>query len=98
MRARVPVELDGERADLVVARVAGVSRSIARQLLIDGGAMVDGAPAVPRDRLSAGTELEIEVPEPLPLLEAELVDFEVRYEDSHLAVIEKPAGLVVHPG
>lgn len=98
MRARVPVELDGERADLVVARLAEVSRSVARQLLTDGGALVDGAAVPPRERLAAGMQIDFELPEPLPLLEAEAVDFGVRYEDEHLAVIEKPAGLVVHPG
>jgi len=98
MRIPVPAELDGERADLIVARVAEVSRSLAKQMLDEGAALVDGERAAPRDRLQAGTFLDLEVPEPEPLLEPEEVSFEVRYEDEHLAVVDKPAGLVVHPG
>jgi len=98
MRAPVPAELDGERADLIVARVAVVSRALAKQMLTDGSAVVDGETAAPRDRLSAGMILEVEVPEPEPLLEPEEVEFRVIYEDEHLAVVDKPSGIIVHPG
>lgn len=98
MKTQVPAELDGERADLIVARVAGVSRALAKRMLGEGLALVDGQAAAPRDRLAVGTPLDLEVPEAEPLLEPEEVAFEVPYEDAHLAVIEKPAGLVVHPG
>ncbi|MBU1227589.1 MAG: RluA family pseudouridine synthase [Actinobacteria bacterium] len=98
MRARVPADLDGERADLIVARMAGVSRTVAKQMLAGGDALVDGERAAPRQRLAAGAGLELEAPGPEAPLEAEEVGFAVRYEDAHLAVIDKPAGLVVHPG
>jgi len=98
MRLTVPADLDGERADLIVSRLAAVSRAIAKQMLADGAALIDGAEVAPRDRLAAGVVIEADVPVPEPLLEAEEVAFDIVYEDAHLVVIDKPAGLVVHPG
>ncbi len=49
-------------------------------------------------RVAAGTALEVDMPDELPGLQAEPVAFEVRHEDEHLAVVDKPAGMVVHPG
>lgn len=97
-RHAVPVFLDGERADKVVAVLGGVSRAIARQIVDEGGVRVDGEPITPRRRLSSGDTIEFELPAVAELLSAEDVDFTVRYEDDHLVVIDKPAGLVVHPG
>ncbi len=97
LRKQVGEELAGERADKIVAKLAGISRSAARTL-VDGGAVeVAGRPVAPKDRLDAGVEVWIELPEQ-EALQAEEVPFEVYYEDSHLAVINKPAGVVVHPG
>ena len=98
MKATVPADLGGERADLIVARVAEVSRAIARRMLEEGVATVDGASVLPSRRVAAGSVLEMQVPEPAPPLEAEDVPFEVRFEDAFLAVVDKPAGVVVHPG
>ena len=98
MNTAVPADLDGERADLIVARVAGVSRAVAKQMLQSGAALAGGEAVAPRQRLAAGTALELEIPEPEPLIAPEPVAFDVRYEDDHVAVVEKPAGMVVHPG
>ena len=98
MRAEVPGDLDGERADLIVARLAGLSRAQARRLADAGGVRVDGAVAGARDRLRTGSIVEFEPPEPEPGLVAEEVPFTIRHEDDHLAVIDKPAGVVTHPG
>jgi 23S rRNA pseudouridine1911/1915/1917 synthase len=98
MKARVPPELDGERADLVVARLGGLSRAQAR-LLVDGGSVtVDGETVTSKRRLAAHSEVEFEPPAPSPGLEPEVVGFEVRYEDAHIAVVDKPSGIVTHPG
>ncbi len=97
-RHAVPVFLDGERADKVVAVLGGVSRAIARQIVDQGGVRVDGEPITPRRRLSSGDTIEFELPDIAELLSAEDVDFTARYEDEHLVVVDKPAGLVVHPG
>jgi len=98
MKAVVPAELDGRRADLVVARVAGVSRAAARRIVEEGGALVDGRVPGVSDLVAAGSIMEIEVPPAEPALAPEPVSFEVRHEDEHLAVVDKPSGIVVHPG
>jgi 23S rRNA pseudouridine1911/1915/1917 synthase len=98
MRVEVPADLDGERADLVVARLGGLSRSQARGLADAGDVRCDGTVVAARDRLAAGSVVEFEPPPPDPGLVAEEVPFGVRYEDDHLAVVDKPAGVVTHPG
>ncbi len=96
-RVEVPAALAGERADKVVAALTGVSRTLARRLLEEGRATIDGAAASPRAPVAAGSWVEAEVPGPA-VLEPEAIAFEVRYEDEHLAVVDKPPGVVVHPG
>ncbi len=94
---RVPDDLDGERVDLVVARLGDMSRSVARRLVEAGEVTVGGETVVPRARVAAGDEVEFTLPPPETLV-AEEVPFGVVYEDDHLAVVDKPAGIVVHPG
>lgn len=98
MHSEVPPELAGERADRVVAVVAGVSRSVARSLIESGAATFDGSEVAPRQKVSAGSTLEYEIPETGPRLLPEEVAFGVRYEDDHIVVVDKPAGVVTHPG
>jgi 23S rRNA pseudouridine1911/1915/1917 synthase len=99
MATAVPPSLDGERADLVVARLAGLTRSRARRLVEAGEVRVDGIPVVPSQRLSEGAVVEFSPPGPsADALAPEPVAFGVLYEDRHLAVVDKPAGLVTHPG
>jgi len=97
MIIRVDAGLAGERADKIVAVLAEVSRSVARRLIESGAAQVDGSPVAPRDRLDAGAMVSIDLPA-TETLEPEEVAFEVCYEDADVAVIDKPAGIVVHPG
>jgi 23S rRNA pseudouridine1911/1915/1917 synthase len=60
--------------------------------------LVDGRPLDKSRRLSGGEELEFEPPEPeVTTLEPEQMDLRIAYEDEHLMVVDKPAGLVVHP-
>ena len=74
------------------------SRAEAQRLIGAQRVLVDGVPARKRDTLSAGSVVEVHPTEPEPLtLEPEPVPFEIRYEDDHLLVIDKPAGIVVHP-
>jgi 23S rRNA pseudouridine1911/1915/1917 synthase len=98
MKAEVPTELDGERADRVVAVLAGLTRSIARDLVEEGVATFDGERVKAGSRVASGSVLETRVPEAEPPLAPEAVEFEVRYEDDYLAVVDKPSGVVVHPG
>lgn len=98
-RESVPSDLDGERTDKIVAILAGCSRAEARTL-VDSGEVRSGDRVLEaRERLAAGTSIEFERPADRgPLLRAEPVDFGVVHEDGWLLVVDKPAGLVVHPG
>jgi len=59
---------------------------------------MDGAPLSPRRAVAAGQVVIFELPAQAAALAPEEVPFSVRYEDAHLAVVDKPAGIVVHPG
>jgi 23S rRNA pseudouridine1911/1915/1917 synthase len=98
----VPASLDGVRVDKAVALVADVSRSSVNTLIDEGRITVDGAPVRSRSTaLHLGQELRIDqAEEHLPVgpdPDASVV-FEVVHEDSEVIVVDKPAGLVVHPG
>ena len=102
IREDVPQALHGERLDRVVSLLAGISRADATELLALGGVMVDDRPALSgKVRLDQGQQLQIDVGvlpgRSLPEADA-AVQFEVRYVDDDVIVIDKPVGLVVHPG
>jgi 23S rRNA pseudouridine1911/1915/1917 synthase len=66
--------------------------------LESGGAVVDGTPRSKSHRLEGGEQVEVAVPEAVPReLEHEDVPLGIAYEDEHLLVVDKPAGVVVHP-
>ena len=99
MRYQVPEELDGERVDKAVAVLAGISRSLAREIMDSGGLVGGGDLGLgPSDRVSSGDWLEFEVPEPAPLLEPHPVEYRTVHIDDDVIVVSKPAGLTVHPG
>jgi 23S rRNA pseudouridine1911/1915/1917 synthase len=91
----------GERVDVALARLPEVGSRSAAQRLADAGAVtVDGAARPKRHRLTPGERVEvtIEAPEPVDPGEAgEGVPHEIVFEDEHLIVVDKPAGVVVHP-
>ena len=98
----VPQALSGERLDRVVSLLVGISRAEATELLAAGGVTVDGRPAPSgKVRLEQGQRIEVDpaaVPRTLlPAGEAD-VAFTVRYVDDDVIVVDKPVGLVVHPG
>jgi 23S rRNA pseudouridine1911/1915/1917 synthase len=75
------------------------SRSAAERLVERGNVRVDGRARPKSHRLEGGEELEVELPpEPSREIEPEQVDLRIAYEDDHLFVVDKPAGVVVHPG
>jgi 23S rRNA pseudouridine1911/1915/1917 synthase len=89
----------GTRLDKVLAARDEVgSRSLAEKLLRDGSVRVDGELRPKSHRLEAGSIVLAELPEPSADLLPERVSVQVVYEDEHLLVLDKPAGLVVHPG
>jgi 23S rRNA pseudouridine1911/1915/1917 synthase len=90
----------GERLDrAVTARLDGLSRSYAESLIESSAVRVNGlAVSKPAHKLREGDEIEVEVPAPRPTsVEAEQIPLSVVYEDADLLVIDKPAGMVVHP-
>jgi 23S rRNA pseudouridine1911/1915/1917 synthase len=97
----VPALLAGVRIDRGVAMVADVSRTVATELIAAGRVQVDGlAVAVGRSLLREGSRITVILPEPGgDRVEAEAgVEFGVVHADPEVVVIDKPAGLVVHPG
>jgi 23S rRNA pseudouridine1911/1915/1917 synthase len=89
----------GSRLDrALAARDEIESRSLAERLLRDGAVRVDGQTRPKSHRLESGAVVEIDLPGSPEALEPAPVTVELRYEDDHLVVLDKPAGLTVHPG
>jgi 23S rRNA pseudouridine1911/1915/1917 synthase len=100
LRIRVPDDAAGLRLDRFLAGLPEVSsRSAAERLLDTGSVLVDGAAAEKSRRLTGGEELTLRVPESTAEgpLDPEDVGLQIAYEDDHLLVVDKPAGVVVHP-
>jgi 23S rRNA pseudouridine1911/1915/1917 synthase len=95
----VPPEAAGERLDRFLAGVADVgSRAAAERLVTEGGVLVDGVPRAKSHRLEGGERVELELPERRETdLVPEDVGAHIVYEDDALLVVDKPAGVVVHP-
>jgi 23S rRNA pseudouridine1911/1915/1917 synthase len=82
----------------LATQVPDLSRSRAAQLLADGLVTVNGAVARKSHRVAPGDIVELTLPEPVPThVTAEAIPLVIVYEDADLLVIDKPAGLVVHP-
>lgn len=89
----------GSRLDRALATRDEIGSRTAAERLLDGGVVfVDGVTRPKSYRLDAGAVVEVELPEKLRALEPEPVSVPVVYEDEHLVVVDKPAGLTVHPG
>lgn len=99
IETRVPLELDGARADKAIATLAGVSRSVSRRWCDDGVATRDGLQIGASTAVHEGDLLVLpEPPQTAALAPDSSVPFGVVYEDEDVAVVNKPAGVVVHPG
>ena len=92
-------DLSGERLDGFLSRVLpDLSRSAAQKLLEQGLVLRNGKPGKKNDRLEAGDEISVTLPEPQPLdVPATKMELDIVYEDEDVLVINKPKGLVVHP-
>ena len=90
----------GERLDRwLAARLPDLSRARLQSVIAQGGVVVDGRPARPARRLKAGQTVSVRLPAPAPAVPLpEDIPLSVVHEDCHLLVVDKPAGLVVHPG
>lgn len=101
MRETIPAGLAGERVDRVVALLTGLSRSQVAALVADGRVQIGGEVVTTRStRVDEGDVLEVAVPEVTDrqLVPDPDVEVPVVWSDDHLLVVDKPAGLVVHPG
>lgn len=86
------------RLDRLLSERLELSRTRVVQLIEEGHVHVNGEAPKKRYSPQPGDRIEVDVPPSTPTaLEPEDIPIDVRYEDDHLAVIEKPAGLVVHP-
>ena len=99
MKRRVPDGAAGERLDRFLASLPEIgSRAAAERLVADGLVLVDGCTRPKSHRLAGGEQLEFAAPQrPEGELRPEDVPLRIAYEDAHLLVVDKPAGVVVHP-
>jgi 23S rRNA pseudouridine1911/1915/1917 synthase len=97
----VPDGLAGERLDSGLARLFGLSRSVAAELAEQGGVLVDGTPAQKSARLRAGSWLEVSLPDPVgngpAVREDPVPGMRVVFDDDDLVVVDKPIGVAAHP-
>lgn len=101
-RETVPEAMAGERVDRIVAMITGISRAEVAELVASGAVRVGGESATVRSRrLRAGDEVEVDLPDRAEadrLVPEPDIVVPVVHADDHVLVIDKPAGLVVHPG
>ena len=90
----------GERLDRFLAdRCADLSRTRIKRLIADGEVTVEGFPSNAGFRLKLGQSVTIRMPDPVPShILPQNIPIDVIYEDEHLLVVDKPAGMPVHPG
>jgi len=89
----------GERLDVLVTnRLPKISRSRVQKLIREGRILVDGKLLKPSAKIPGGSRIEVAFPHPpRPAAAAEEIPLDVIYEDPYLLVVNKPAGMVVHP-
>jgi 23S rRNA pseudouridine1911/1915/1917 synthase len=96
----VPGGLAGERADAGIAKLLGISRSVAADLLSAGHVQQNGGTIQKSDRLIEDAFLEITLPETknqLEIVPVQVAGFSVIYQDDDIVVVDKPAGVASHP-
>ena len=96
----VPDGLAGERVDAAIARMFGLSRTRAAELIVSGHVSVDGAPPAKSDRVEAGAMLDVAIPvavDPVAVVPATVEGIKIVHDDEAIVVIDKPVGVAVHP-
>ena len=96
----VPDGLEGMRVDAGLAKLLGLSRTAAVELIEASGVVLDGGQVAKSDRLMAGGVLEVTLPEeePAQTVTAEPVEgMRILHTDAHIVVVDKPVGVAVHP-
>ncbi|RZS82900.1 ribosomal large subunit pseudouridine synthase D [Motilibacter rhizosphaerae] len=96
----VPDGLEGERLDAGLARLFGFSRTRAAELVAAGAVRVDGGEAHKSQRLSAGSWLEVELPDPprpVEVVPLRVEGMTIVHSDDDIVVVDKPVGVAAHP-
>jgi len=94
-----PVGSEPARLDMVVGAMEGLTRSMAQRLIAAGMVTVEGTVQKSSLKLRGGEKVSVTVPPPVPAEPvAEAIPLEILYEDCDIVVVNKPAGMVVHPG
>ncbi|MFM2384908.1 MAG: hypothetical protein RL166_782 [Actinomycetota bacterium] len=96
----IPDGLAGLRVDAGLSKALGMSRTTIAELIDQGGIKLGGKPLGKSDRLIAGSVLDVTIEEKrdrLIIQADEVPDFKVIFQDDHLIVIDKPAGVAAHP-
>lgn len=96
----VPEGLAGERVDAAMARMFGVSRTRAAELIGEGHVHLDGAVVAKSDRVAAGAMLDVVIPtlrDPLTVVPEVVEGIKIVHDDDSIVVIDKPVGVAVHP-
>lgn len=93
-------KLAGERADAGLAKLLGISRSVAAELLVQGLVSSHGRVLSKSDHLIVDSILEVQLPKPknpLEVVPVEVDGFKIVYQDQDIVVVDKPAGVAAHP-
>ncbi|HEX3059439.1 MAG TPA: pseudouridine synthase, partial [Usitatibacter sp.] len=101
VRVTIPASFAGLRLDQALAKLLPEeSRTRLARLIEEGRVRVDGSTAMPRSKVKSGEAVEVALAprQEESAFKAEEIALEVVHEDDHVLVIDKPAGLVVHPG
>lgn len=94
----IPEGLAGERVDVAVSRMVGISRSKAADMVDAGLVMIDGRQAVRSMRVNGGELLELSLDELEPAAAPEpAVELPIVWQDEHIVVVDKPVGVAAHP-
>ncbi len=99
-RLPVPDGLEGERVDAGLARMLGLSRTVAASLAADGAVQVDGREVGKSDRLTAGSWVEVELPgpaAPMAVVAESVEGLRIVHDDDDIVVVDKPVGVAAHP-
>jgi 23S rRNA pseudouridine1911/1915/1917 synthase len=96
----VPEGLDGDRLDTALARLLGLSRTRAADLVDGGHVLLDGVPPARSERVRAGAWLDVRLPPPpgqVGIVPERVVGLRVVHDDDDLVVVDKPVGVAAHP-
>jgi len=96
----IPEGLAGERVDTAMARMFGVSRTRAADLIAQGNVQLDGAEVGKSDRVHPGAMLDVTIPklvDPLEVVPEIVEGIKILHDDDAIVVIDKPVGVAVHP-